>query len=58
MNRETDIIRCKDCKHCIALNCGYSCEKGRWGKISKESNYGGMGDFYCADGEGKNVRDN
>lgn len=50
---ELEIVRCSECKHCIALNCGYSCDLGHWGKISKEPNYGGMGDWFCADGEKK-----
>lgn len=48
---DREIGTCKDCGHCGAYSCGYSCYKGHWNKISKESNYGGMGDFYCADFE-------
>ena len=46
-----NIVHCHECKHLIVYNCGYACDAGHWGKISKESNCGGMGDFYCAEGE-------
>lgn len=49
--RQSGIVKCKDCKHCVALNCGYECDAGHWNTISTEGNYGGMGDFYCAAGE-------
>lgn len=40
---------CKDCKQLGVMDCGYYCKVNHWGKISKEGNYGGMGDWYCAD---------
>lgn len=46
-----EIGTCKDCKQLGVMDCGYYCKLYHWGKISKESNYGGMGDFYCADFE-------
>ena len=46
-----EIGTCKDCKHLGVMDCGYYCKLNHRGKISKESNYGGMGDFYCADFE-------
>ena len=49
--KQSGIVKCKDCKHCVALNCGYECDAGHWNIISKEGNCGGMGDFYCAAGE-------
>lgn len=49
----TPIVRCHECKHLTVYNCGYACDAGHWGKISKESNCGGMGDFFCAEGERK-----
>ena len=46
-----EIGTCKDCKQLGVMDCGYYCKLNHWGKISTESNYGGMGDFYCADFE-------
>lgn len=46
-----EIGTCKDCKQLGVMDCGYYCKLNHWGKISKESNYGGMGDFYCKDFE-------
>lgn len=46
-----EIGACKVCKHLGVMDCGYYCKLNHWGKISKESNYGGMGDWYCADFE-------
>ena len=40
---------CKDCNHLGVMDCGYYCKLNHWGKISKEGNYGGMGDWYCKD---------
>ena len=42
---------CKDCKQLGVMDCGYYCKLNHWGKISTQSNYGGMGDFYCGDFE-------
>ena len=48
---------CKDCEQLGVMDCGYYCKLNHWNKISTESNYGGMGDFYCADYE-KRGREN
>lgn len=49
-----EIGTCKDCKQLGVMDCGYYCKLNHWGKISTESNCGGMGDWYCADFERRN----